>query len=378
MAQPSSWPRAAYLHIPFCRHHCGYCNFTVVAGRDDLVGDFLRAVELELQSLESPREVDTLYFGGGTPTHLPAAQLEQLCELAKRWHPLADGYEWTVEANPGDLDVERIEVLAQQGVNRVSLGVQSLNNGKLAKLERDHTAEDVRRVIAQLEEAGIGVSIDLIFAAPGETLVQWQADVEAALSFAPNHLSVYGLTYEQGTTFWNRRLRGDLSEVEEESQREMYLWSIDRLAAEGILQYEVSNFARPGFRSRHNQVYWAAKEYYAAGPGAARYVDGARETNHRSTTAYLKRVLAGESPVAEREVLDEVQRNRERIVLGLRRNEGINRENYLAATGRSLDEVAGVELAKFIELGLLADDGNAVRLTREGLLVSDSIWPELL
>jgi len=371
-------PRAAYLHAPFCRHHCGYCNFTVVAGRDDLIGDYLRAIELELQGLQTPREVDTLYFGGGTPTHLPASQLEQLCELAKQWYPLAEDYEWTVEANPGDLDAERIAVLSRQGVNRISLGVQSLNDAKLEVLERDHTAEDVQRVVTLLEEAGISMSLDLIFAAPGETLPQWQADVEAALEFSPEHLSIYGLTYEKGTTFWNRRLRGELSEIEEETQREMYLWAIDRLAEEEIEHYEVSNFAQPGFRSRHNQVYWAAEAYYAAGPGAARYVAGARETNHRSTTTYLKRVLAGESPVAEREVLSEEQRLRERVVLGLRRIEGINRVEFHVATGHSLDEVAGPAMTKFIELGLLVDDEQVVRLTRAGLLVSDSIWPELL
>ncbi|MEQ8838138.1 MAG: radical SAM family heme chaperone HemW, partial [Lacipirellulaceae bacterium] len=271
-------PRAAYLHTPFCRHHCGYCNFTVVAGREDLVGDFLRAIELELQQLDQPREVDTLYFGGGTPTHLSPPEIQRLCELAKQWHPLGNGYEWTVEANPGDLDAERIGVLSSVGVNRVSLGVQSLDDGKLTRLERDHSADDVARVIELLGDVGIAVSLDLIFAAPEETLADWQADVEAALEFHPQHLSVYGLTYEQGTTFWNRKLKGELSEVDEELQREMYLWAIDRLAEVGIEQYEVSNFARPGHRSRHNQVYWAAKEYYAAGPGAARYLAGVRET----------------------------------------------------------------------------------------------------
>lgn len=371
-------PRAAYLHTPFCRHHCGYCNFTVVAGGEDLVGDFLRAIELELTHLGQPCEVDTLYFGGGTPTQLPPAQLARLCELVKQWHPLAKNYEWTVEANPGDLDDDRIAVLASHGVNRVSLGVQSLNDEKLARLERDHTAEGVRRSVELLEERGIEVSLDLIFAAPEETLAEWLADVEATLELKPRHLSLYGLTYEQGTTFWNRKLKGELTEVDEEVQREMYLWAIDRLAAEGLQQYEVSNFARPGFRSRHNQIYWAAKEYYAAGPGAARYVAGVRETNHRSTTTYIKRMLAGESPVAERELLTKEQRHREHLVLGLRRIAGVRHAEFESATGSTITELAGKEIAKFVGFGLLQDDGESLRLTREGLLVSDSLWPELL
>jgi len=374
----SSRPRSAYVHIPFCVHHCGYCNFAVIAGRDDLVESLLEALEIELARLDEPQEVETLYFGGGTPTYLSPGQLERLCKTVLRWHPLAEGYEWTVEANPGDLDRERLEVLSRFGVNRLSLGAQSFRQEKLKLLERDHRADDIGESVRLAREAGMRVSIDLIFAAPGETLEQWQADLEEALRLEPEHISTYGLTFEKGTTFWSRREGGELTTAPEELERAMYLAAIDRLDAAGFEHYEVSNFAKPGQRSRHNETYWSGRGYFAVGPGAARYVEGVRETNHRSTSTYLKRVLAGESAVAERECLNPEERARELLVFGLRRLEGVERTDFRKKSGFELDQLAGEQIARFVELGMLADEGCVLRLTREGLLVSDGLWPELL
>ncbi|NOY28986.1 MAG: radical SAM family heme chaperone HemW [Planctomycetes bacterium] len=371
-------PRSAYVHIPFCVHRCGYCNFAVVAGRDDLVEPFLSAIEIELRSLEVPQEVETLYFGGGTPTSLTPAQLERLCELVLRWHPLAQEYEWTVEANPGDLDQDRLEVLSRFGVNRLSLGAQSFRQEKLKRLERDHRADEICESVRLAREVGMRVSLDLLFAAPDESLDEWQTDLDEALRLEPEHISTYGLTFEKGTTFWGRLQGGNLSAAPEELERAMYLAAIDRLSAAGFEHYEVSNFAKPGERSRHNETYWSGESYFAAGPGAARYVGGVRETNHQSTTTYLKRVLAGKSPVAERECLDPQQRARELLVFGLRRLQGVERLDFRERSGIDLDQLAGPSIGRFVELGMLADDGRVVRLTREGLLVSDSLWPELI
>lgn len=343
-----------------------------------MVEPLLEAMATELGWLDTPRPVDTLYFGGGTPTYLPADALRRLCDLALAWFPLADGYEWTVEANPGDLDAERIAVLAECGVNRLSLGSQSFHAKKLAFLERDHRAADIERAVALCRGAGMQVSLDLIFGVPGETLTDWQDDLEQAIALEPGHISAYGLTFELGTRFWGRLLRREFAATGEELERDMYLATIDTLADAGFEHYEVSNFARPGRRSRHNEAYWLGKGYYAAGPGAARYVDGVRETNHRSTTTYLKRVQAGQSPVAERECLDEVARAHEALVFGLRRLEGVERAEFCRRTGHSVDALAGDAIRRFVAQGLLADDGQRVRLTREGLLVSDGVWPELL
>ena len=371
-------PRSAYIHVPFCVHRCGYCNFALVADRGDLVEPYLDALSVELGNLEHPREVNTLYFGGGTPTYLPPVQLSRLCQSALNWHPLATGYEWTVEANPGDLDQQRVELLASLGVNRLSLGAQSFRAEKLKLLERDHDQADIRRTVEIARQAGMRVSVDLIFAAPGENLKEWKADLEAAISLEPEHISTYGLTFERGTTFWNRLEKKELASVPEELEREMYLLAIDELSSAGFLHYEISNFSQPGEQSRHNEVYWSGDGYFAAGPGAARYVDGVRETNHRSTTTYLKRVLNGDSPVAEREELDSEQRARERLIFGLRRLVGVERSSFLSRTGYTIDTLAGKQIAQFVELGLLEDNGQTIRLSREGLLVSDSLWPELL
>lgn len=371
-------PRSAYIHVPFCRHRCGYCNFTLLAGRDDLVADYLRAIEIELSWLKTPREVDTLFFGGGTPTHLPESALEKLLGLTRRWFPLAIGGEFSFEANPADLCDAKLALLVEYGVNRISLGGQSFDANKLAVLERDHDATVLTHAVQASRRYIRSVSLDLIFGTPGETLSGWQRDLQSALEIRPQHVSTYGLTFERGTSYWSRLLSGELARLDEESERAMYALAIDTLTAAGYQHYEVSNFAQPGHNCRHNEAYWAGESYFAAGPGAARYVDGRREMNHRSTTTYLKRVLAGVSPVAESETLPPEDRARELLVFGLRRIAGIEREPFAARTGSSVDDLVGPQLSDMVAHGLMVDDGRRVSLSREGLFVSDAIWPRFL
>ena len=371
-------PRSAYIHVPFCRHHCGYCNFTLVAGRDDLIAAYLEALAKELSWLEEAHEVDTLFFGGGTPTHLPPKELTQLLDLAKRWFPLAPGYELSVEANPIDLDDARCDVLRQGGVTRISLGVQSFRAEKLQALERDHRQPEVLAAYENARGFAQSVSLDLIFAAPGETLEEWGQDLESALTLQPDHISTYGLTFERGTSFWGRLIRGQLSRAEEETEGQMYELAIDLLTSAGYEHYEVSNFARPGHRCRHNEAYWTGRPYFAAGPGAARYIAGRREMNHRSTTMYIQRVLTGQSPVAESEELSPEDHARERLVFALRRLEGISLAEFGQETGYSVEMLVGLPLEKFLAQGLFVRTGDNLRLTRRGLLVSDALWPEFL
>lgn len=377
--RPTVSPSAAYIHVPFCRHRCGYCNFTLVAGRDDLIDTYLDALARELSGLQQPREIETLFFGGGTPTHLPTRQMERLFQLVRHWFPLASGGEWSVEANPSDLDEEKTRILAAAGVTRISLGAQSFHRPKLEFLERDHRAAEIERAFALARGFAQSVSLDLIFGVSGETLADWERDLSAALSLGPDHLSTYGLTYEKGTVFWSRLARGELTRVEEESERAMYLLAIDTLASAGFEHYEVSNFTRAGHRCRHNETYWTGGQHYAAGPGAARFIAGRRETNHRSTTTYIARVLAGRSPVAEAEELGPEDAARERLVFALRRLEGIDVAEFAAATGGfTVEQLGGDALPRLIDRGLLALSDNRLRLTRAGLLISDAIWPEFL
>ncbi|QDU92701.1 radical SAM family heme chaperone HemW [Lignipirellula cremea] len=371
-------PRAAYVHAPFCRHRCGYCNFTVIAGRDDLFARYLAALTLELERLPDDSEVDTLFFGGGTPTHFDPAVLEELLRLVQARLPLAPGGELSVEANPIDLTPEKTELLARHGVNRISMGMQSFNARKLAVLERDHRADDIFQAYERVRATTRSISLDLIFAAPGETLADWQADLRQAIALQPDHISTYGLTYEQGAAFWGRRERGELASAEEELEALMYEAALDELTAAGYEHYEVSNFARPGHRCRHNETYWLGREYFALGPGAARYVDGWRESNHRSVLTWMRRLEAGESPVVDRERLPPEERARERLVFGLRRLEGIDRHAFAAETGYTIEALGEVALADFLQHRLLEIVDDQLRLTRAGLLVSDSLWPSFL
>jgi putative oxygen-independent coproporphyrinogen III oxidase len=377
-SRPGVSPRAAYIHVPFCRHRCGYCNFTLVALRDDLIDAYLEALERELSGLSQPREVDTLFFGGGTPSHLSAEHLERLLEIVRRWLPPSGGAEVSVEVNPIDLGDVKARVFADAGVTRISLGAQSFQAWKLAALERDHDAATIRAAVERARQFAKSISLDLIFGVPGESLMQWRDDLQPALALAPDHVSTYGLTFEKGKSFWSWLNRGELSRLDEELERQMYEAAIDALTAAGFEHYEVSNFARPGHRCRHNENYWLGGQYFAAGPGAARFIAGRRQTNHRSTTTYISRVLAGQSPVAEAEQLAPEDAARERLVFALRRLEGIDTADFAAATGFGIEQLGGEGLCRMIDLGLLELSGNRLHLTRAGLLVSDAIWPEFL
>jgi oxygen-independent coproporphyrinogen-3 oxidase len=371
-------PRSVYIHVPFCAHRCGYCDFTLVAGREELIGDYLRGLEWELSRLERPRDVETLFVGGGTPSHLPPPQLARLMELLRQWYRLAEDCEFSVEANPAGFDQAKIDVLLDAGVNRVSLGVQSFDDPMLSLLERDHHAADVVTVMERLRGRCANVSFDLIFGVPGQTLPLWRETLKRAIELGPTHVSTYGLTFERGTSFWSRRRKGQIVAAPEELERAMYAAAMDDLAAAGFEQYEISSFARPGYRCRHNQVYWSGRPYFGFGPGAARYINGRRESNHRSVTTWLKRVLAGESPVGDAETLSPEERARERIVLGLRRTEGLDRDEFRRETGFDVEMLAAAALARHHRAGLLEIIGSRIRLTREGRFLADSVIVDFL
>ena len=378
MPQPFPEPRAAYVHVPFCVHRCGYCDFTLVARRDDLIGAYLEALERDLEAVGEPREVETLFLGGGTPTHLPPGDLARLLALARRWFRLSDGHEFSAEANPAGLDAEKVAVLADSGVNRVSLGAQSFDPGVLRVLERDHDRQAVRRAVAQLRPRIANLSLDLIFGVPGQSLELWEETLCEAIELGPTHVSTYGLTIEKGTAFWGRRERGVLVPAGEELERSMYATAMDVLTAAGFEQYELSNFARPGFRCRHNETYWKALPYYGFGPGAARYLGGRREINHRSVTTWIRRVLAGESPIAESECLSDEDRAREALVVGLRTSDGVCNEEFQERFGFAIRDLATDAVERHSAAGLLEVRDGRLRLTREGRFVADAVIVDFL
>ena len=380
-------PRHAYVHVPFCRHRCGYCDFTLVAGRDDLVDRYFAALGRELERIRRAAasehesaclDLDTLYLGGGTPSHLGPDGLRRLFALLRdRLRPTSDA-EVSLEANPLDVTAEFVAAARDCGVTRVSLGGQSLDAATLRALDRDHEPDDVRRAVGRLQDAGLAVSLDLMTAAPGQSLAAVEADLAAAVALGPEHVSVYCLTWEQGTAFAAARRRGELAEVPEDLERAMFEAAIDRLEAAGYEHYEVSNFARPGRRCRHNEAYWDCRPWEAVGPGAARFDGRTRITNHRSTTTWMTRALAGEDCSGDVDAMSIEDAARERLVVGLRRRDGVDRAAFRAASGCDLDAVAGPAVARWVAAGLATDLGPHVRLTRAGLLVSDTLWADVL
>jgi oxygen-independent coproporphyrinogen III oxidase len=378
---PWVWPRAAYIHVPFCAHKCGYCDFASLAGADHLADRYLVALGREMERATGgvPQKVDTIFIGGGTPTRLDAGQLAHLLALSRRWFPLTPGGEWTVEANPGTLDEAKAETLAEGGVNRVSLGAQSFRPESLLALERNHAPEEVGRALDLVRPRFPRWSIDLIFGVPGSTLEDWERDIETALAFGPSHLSCYGLVYEKGTALWKQWNAGQVLAVEEEAERAMYEHTIDRLGSAGLAMYEISNFARPGHESRHNLVYWANDAYFGVGLGAARYLRGVRSSNTRDLPAYLRRLEADQDATGPTETLDPEARARETAVLNLRRTEiGIDRTDYATRTGFDLDALLGDPIRRAVGHGLLEDNGHGVRFTREGVFLADSVLCDLL
>ena len=371
-------PRAAYVHVPFCRHRCGYCDFAVVAGRDDLVDRYLGAIGQELGRLPAALDLDTLYVGGGTPSHLGAEGLRRLWgAFAGRLAPV-DGAEVTIEANPADVDAALVAAAVACGVSRVSLGAQSLSARTLAALDRDHTPEQVRRAVALLLGAGLAVNIDVMTAAPGQSLAEVERDLDDVLDLGVHHVSVYCLTWERGTRFIGLLNRGALERAEEDLERRMFEGAIERLEAGGFEHYEVSNFARPGHRCRHNERYWDCHSWEAFGPGAARFDGRTRTTNHRSPFTWMRRVEAGLDPAADHDRMTAEGAARERIVVGLRRRDGIVREAFQRESGLSFDGLAGDLVRGWVANGWAVDDGARVRLTRSGLLLSDSLWEGVL
>ena len=380
----SSAPRSAYLHVPFCRHRCGYCNFSLVANRDHWIDEFLNAVEREIRlTLGDPTEnerppVDTLFIGGGTPTHLSPGSLQTLLDLFTGAFRLVDGGEFSIEANPNDIDDRRVRVLADAGVNRVSLGAQSFQTDKLKFLERDHDGDQIRTAVEKLIPVTPNISLDLIFAAEDETVANWREDLREATKLPIQHVSTYGLTIEKGTSFWSRRAKGEIHECTEDASARMYELAIDTLTSAGFEHYEVSNFGKPSYRCEHNRRYWTNEPFWAFGPGAASYTDGVRRTNHGSVRTYLKRIQAGQSPVASQESLSPEDSAREQLVFGLRQLRGINIDTFQQSTGFSVEHLAGRHFSMLIDEQFLVVEAGWLRLTRRGLLVSDSIWPYLL
>jgi oxygen-independent coproporphyrinogen-3 oxidase len=371
-------PRAVYFHVPFCLHRCGYCDFTLIADRDELIPAYLEALGNELATQRQVYDVDTIFIGGGTPTHLSAGQLDQLLSLISEHFRLQPEGEYSIEANPDGLEDEQLRVLRQHGVNRLSLGVQSFDDSVLQFLERQHSGREAMACVERASEVFAAVSVDLIFGVPGQTPDGWSESLAVAAQLPISHVSTYGLTYEKGTQFYGRMKRGALLPVDDQVEREMYAGAIEFLTDQGFGQYEISNFARPGWQCRHNKVYWAADPYWAFGPGAARYVDGVRSTNSRNVSRWINSWLKHIPAIQEREQLSATDSAREAIMLGLRRCEGLAVAEFEARFGCSPEQLAAEAMNQNLARGYLELVDGYLRLTSEGRFLADSVVIDFL
>jgi len=384
MSKSSPWlrPRTAYIHIPFCAHHCGYCDFAVATGHDHTIPLYLESLRAELSTLKKSQPVSMRFLGGGTPTHLDYSQLTQLFQMLDEWLPLTpeagQSTEFSIESTPDSLDPQKVQLLRRARVNRVSVGIQTFHDHLLPVLDRRHRADQIRPAIQMVRESIEQFSLDLIFAVPGQTLDDWKHDLDTALTFEPDHISTYGLTFEKGTPLWKDRERGVIRSLDEDLELSMYVHAMERLQEAGYEHYEISNFAKPGKRCRHNEVYWANHAYFGFGMGAAGYVNGVRTLNSRNLHEYMRRALSGEPTAFQSEVLDGRERAFETLAVQLRRMAGVNRTEFEQQTGFALDALAGEVVSHLVEIGLLVDDGTFVALTRQGKCVADGVIAKLM
>ena len=365
-------PTSAYVHIPFCTQICYYCDFSKVFIKNQPVDSYLEHLLEEFRSYDI-QKLRTLYIGGGTPTALSASQLEVLLDGLTKNLDLSVLEELTIEANPGDLDADKIAVLKQSPVNRVSLGVQTFDDKMLKKIGRSHLEKDIYENIDRLKLAGFdNISIDLIYALPGQTMAQVKDNVAKAISLDIPHMSLYSLILENHTVFMNRMRRGKLPLPKEELEAEMFEYIIAELERAGFEHYEISNFSKSGFESRHNLMYWDNAEYYGIGAGASGYVNGVRYKNHGPIRHYLNAVEAGNARITE-EHLSQREQMEEEMFLGLRKKSGVSMARFEEKFGRSFDGLYGEIIRDLVQQGLMQIDGDHVRMTKRGLFLGDTV-----
>ena len=365
-------PTSAYVHIPFCTQICYYCDFSKVFIKNQPVDSYLEHLIEEYDSYDI-KKLRTLYIGGGTPTALSEPQLAFLLEKLTDKLDLSYLEELTIEANPGDLDQEKIAVLKDSPVNRVSLGVQTFNDRMLKQIGRSHLEKDIYENITNLKKTGFdNISIDLIYALPKQTMEDVKTNVAKAIALDIPHMSLYSLILENHTVFMNRMRRGKLPLPKEDLEAEMFDYIIAELEKAGFEHYEISNFSKPGFESRHNLMYWDNAEYYGIGAGASGYVDGVRYKNHGPIRHYLQAVEAGNARVQE-EMLTLKEKMEEEMFLGLRKKSGVSKKRFEEKFGLSFEDQYGAVVSDLTEQGLLVPDRDIVRMTKQGLFLGDTV-----
>lgn len=371
-----------YVHIPFCVRKCPYCDFNTYDVEREAVRAFLGALRVELSLIKAhfdPPPFDTLFIGGGTPTVLSGTHLSEVIGWVHETVGLRPNAEVTVEANPGSVTVKGLRAMVSAGVNRISLGVQSLSDELLQRIGRNHTVRDVLTSYEQIRAAGIqSVNFDLMYALPGQTRRDWEETLIGALELGPDHLSCYSLIIEEGTPFASMHRQGRLDLPPEDDEAWMYEETVRLCEGAGYDHYEISNFARPGHECRHNLLYWRNEEWLGVGPGSHSSWQGGRHWNVRGLVEYQDAVARGELPIEGREGLTEDERMDDTLMLGLRLTAGVSLSDFRRRFGRELLAVYGDTVERLTEWGLVEVVDGSLRLTPRGRNLGNRVIAEFL
>jgi oxygen-independent coproporphyrinogen-3 oxidase len=374
--------KAAYIHIPFCEHICHYCDFNKVFLKGQPVGDYLGSLEkeMEIALLETPtRHLDSIFVGGGTPTALNEQQLEKLCAIIKKQLPYDSSTEYTFEANPGDLTEEKLQLLYDAGVNRLSFGVQTFNDELLKRIGRVHRAKDVFHSVEAAKKIGFkNISIDLIYSLPGQTLKHFKETLETSFTLDIVHYSGYSLIIEPKTVFYNLMRKGKLPTPGEDVEAEMYALLMEQMDKHGFKQYEISNFAKPGHESRHNITYWDNEWYFGFGAGAHGYVNGMRRSNHGPLKKYMEPITNGQLPVLEEHKVTLDEQMEEEMFLGLRKTDGVSISRFKEKFDRDPLNLFENQIAQLTAKELIAVCEDRIKLTRQGRFLGNEVFQSFI
>ncbi|WP_339222736.1 radical SAM family heme chaperone HemW [Paenibacillus sp. FSL W7-1332] len=373
---------AVYIHIPFCTNKCFYCDFNSYVLKDQPVMDYLRALDKEMEltvKANPPGRIKSIFVGGGTPTVLKPDEMEYFLQSVKRHFPeWSDDIEFSMEANPGTTDLEKLSVMREGGVNRISFGVQAFQNSLLTGIGRIHDTDDVYRSLENARRAGFdNMSIDLMFGLPNQTLDMLAESVDKALELGLPHYSIYSLKVEENTLFHTMYQRNQLPLPDEEDELNMYLLLMERMQAAGYKQYEISNFAKPGFESRHNMTYWRNEDYYGLGAGAHGYIGRQRHVNIKGVNPYNEAANQGLPRLESFEVSRE-EAMEDFLMVGLRVLDGVSRSRFRQQFGISMEEVFAGPLNKMVGAGLLDSTDDGYKLSSKGILFGNDVFAEFI
>jgi len=374
--------KSAYLHIPFCEHICHYCDFNKVFLKGQPVDDYLKALEQEMKLTLAQfptTALETIFVGGGTPTSLNEKQLYQFCESINRNLPKHETIEFTFEANPGDLTAGKLEILKEAGVNRISLGVQTFNEELLQKIGRVHKAKDVYQTIDNAKSLGFeNISIDLIFSLPSQTLSDFKETLKEAFSLDITHYSAYSLIIEPKTVFYNLLKKGKLPTPGEDVEAAMYELLMEEMEKHGFNQYEISNFSKPGYESRHNLTYWNNDSYYGFGAGAHSYLNGIRRSNIGPLKRYMEQINNGILPVMEEHQTSKIEQMEEEMFLGLRKTAGVFIPHFIEKFAKDPLQLFEKEISELTAKQWLDVGKNHIFLTKKGRLLGNEVFQAFL